>query len=211
MTGRSGTAASLGGIALLERAINYTLGSLHLVTPEAMPYPTPCRDWDLRALLEHMDDSLLALTEALGVGQVDLDGSVQDNARTVDLVTTLRNRASQLLGACTTTGRGPMISVGGCPITTGLVTSTGAIEVAIHGWDVACSCGQRRPIPRSLAEEMLELSPLFVTDADRPARFAAPVDVPPLAGPADRLVAFLGRHPHQDLPNGTASKSALSR
>jgi hypothetical protein len=43
---------------------------------------------------------------------------------------------------------------------------------------------------------MLELSPLFVTDADRPARFAAPIDVPPLAGPGDRLIAFLGRHPY---------------
>jgi hypothetical protein len=90
------------------------------------------------------------------------------------------------------------------------VTSTGALEVAIHGWDVARSCGHRRPIPRSLAEEMLELSPLFITDADRPVRFAAPVDVPPLAGPADRLVAFLGRHPYQDLPNGAPSKPALS-
>src|SRR5690349_23901912 len=48
---------------LLERAIGYTLGSLLLVTPAAMTRPTPCADWDLGALLRHMDDSLAALHE----------------------------------------------------------------------------------------------------------------------------------------------------
>jgi len=65
----------------------------------------------------------------------------------------------------------------------------------MHGWDVAHACGHPRPIPQHLAEELLLISPLLVTDADRPARFAAPVAVSPHAGPADRLVAFLGRCP----------------
>lgn len=68
-------------------------------------------------------------------------------------------------------------------------------RVGRHGWDVARACGQHHPIPPPLAEEMLELAPLFVTDADRTARFAAPIDVPPLASPGDRLIAFLGRRP----------------
>ena len=67
--------------------------------------------------------------------------------------------------------------------------------MAVHGWDVARACGRDRPVPPSLAEELLDLSPLFVSAADRPGRFAPPVDVPPLAGPGDRLVAFLGRRP----------------
>ena len=71
MTGRRASAALIGGITLLERAINYTLGSLHLVTAEAMSYPTPCEDWDLRALLVHLDDSLGALHQAIDVGYVD--------------------------------------------------------------------------------------------------------------------------------------------
>ncbi|OLB74597.1 MAG: TIGR03086 family protein [Actinobacteria bacterium 13_2_20CM_2_71_6] len=192
MTDRRATAALIGGIALLERAVNYTLGSLHLVTPEALGYPTPCRDWDLRALLRHLDDSFLALHEAIDIGHVDLDVPGGDPAG--DPVAGLRNRACQLLGAWTAAGR-DTVSIAGRPLTTALMTSTGAIEVAIHGWDVARACGGGHPIPASLAEEMLELSPLFVTGADRPIRFAVPVAVSPLAGPADRLVAFLGRHP----------------
>jgi uncharacterized protein (TIGR03086 family) len=75
------------------------------------------------------------------------------------------------------------------------VTSVGAVEIAVHGWDVAQACGHPRPIPPQLAKELLRLAPLLVTDADRPGRFAAPVAVPAHASPGDRLVAFLGRDP----------------
>ncbi|MDP9319453.1 MAG: hypothetical protein M3O94_10385 [Actinomycetota bacterium] len=45
-----------------------------------------------------------------------------------------------------------MTSVGGCPVPSSLVTGAGAIEVAVHGWDVAVACGQQRPLPEQLAE-----------------------------------------------------------
>ena len=196
MTGEPTTAALIGSVALLERAINYTLGCLHLVTPAAMSNPTPCRAWDLRALLGHINDSLSALHEAIDIGRIDLEAPEDDGDPAIDPVTTVRNQACRLLGACTSADGHDMISIAGCPLTTSIVTSTGAVEVAVHGWDVAQGCGRHRPIPYALAEEMLELSPLFVTDVDRPARFADPIDVPPLAGPGDRLIAFLGRHPY---------------
>ena len=47
--------------------------SLRLVTPEAMSNPTPCQRWDLRALLLHMNDSLLALHEAIAAEHVELE------------------------------------------------------------------------------------------------------------------------------------------
>jgi uncharacterized protein (TIGR03086 family) len=87
------------------------------------------------------------------------------------------------------------VSVGGCPVPTSIVTSVGAVEVAVHGWDIAQACGQPRPVPPGLAEELLLLVPLLVTGSDRPSRFAAAVAAPPGASPGDRLIAFLGRDP----------------
>ncbi|GAA1788859.1 TIGR03086 family protein [Planosporangium flavigriseum] len=199
MTDTRTTAASLGGTTLLERAITYTLGSLHLVTSEALSRRTPCLGWDLRSLLVHMDDSLLAMNEALGLGRVELGHAglaVHDGDRALEMIASLRSRACALLGTSAADGH-DLISIGGRPLTPGIVTSAGAIEIAVHGWDVARACGRHRPISPSLAEELLELAPFFVTDADRPTRFAAPIDVPPLAAPGDRLVAFLGRHPYR--------------
>jgi uncharacterized protein (TIGR03086 family) len=183
-----------GGVALLERAINYTLGALHLVTPADMACSTPCRDWDLRALLEHLDDSLMALHEALDTGCVDLDTGGGDRPFP-DPVAGVRDRARRLLGACAGAYHRDLISVGGCPMPAGIVTGTGALEVAVHGWDVTRAGGRDRPIPQSLATEILALSPLLVTEADRPTRFAAPVEVASPTGPADLLIAFLGRTP----------------
>src|SRR6266536_1682365 len=167
MTHDRSTAPPIGGVALLERATGYTLGSLHLVTPAAMERPTPCRDWDLRALLAHMDDALVALQEAVDLACVDLDGS---------------------------DGSKP-ISIGGHELPASVLTSAGALEIAVHGWDVAQACGRRRPIPPSLASELLVIAPFLVSEADRPMRFAPPVDLPSSASPSDKLIAYLGREP----------------
>jgi uncharacterized protein (TIGR03086 family) len=186
--------AALEGITLLERAVSYTLGSLHLVTEDAMARPTPCRGWDLRALLSHMNDSLLALCEAIDVGQVDLNPGLDPS---VDPVASLRSRACRLVGSWSAAGSRDMVSIGGLPLSSGIVTSTGAVEVAVHGWDVARACGRDHPIPAAFAEELVELLPYFVTAGDRPGRFAAPVAVPAGAGPGARLLALLGRDPYR--------------
>jgi uncharacterized protein (TIGR03086 family) len=200
MTSDRAAAAPVGGVALLERAMGYTLGSLHLVTPEALSRPSPCRGWDLRALLAHMDDALVALQEAADLARVGLDGpDGPDGAREpgdgLDLVARLRVRACRLLGAWTRADASRRISIGGHPLPASVLTSAGALEVAVHGWDVARACGQPRPVPPALARTLLVIAPLLVTEADRGVRFAAPVDLPSSAGPSDQLIAYLGRDP----------------
>ncbi len=195
MLGDHATAALLDGVGLLERALGYTLGSLLLVTADAMTRRSPCRDWDLRALLAHMNDSLEALQEAADVGYIGLAAPQDYGDPSLDPVSTLRNRACRMLGAWADAQDREPVSVAGLPLTTGAVVTTGAVEVAVHGWDVAQACGRPRTIPSALAEELLPLADLLVTDADRPSRFAAPVAVPPAAGPETRLLAFLGRRP----------------
>jgi uncharacterized protein (TIGR03086 family) len=186
------SAALAGGVGLLERAINYTLGALHAVTAAELAAPTPCRSWDLRALLTHLDESLAALHEAAALGEVSL--SVPAPRPPADPVAAVRDRASLLLGAWTST-RHAGATVGDAALTTALLASAGALEVAVHGWDVARSVGRGRPLPPALAEEMLALTPYLVSEADRPARFAAPVAVSPRAPAGERLLGFLGRRP----------------
>ncbi len=157
--------ALLGGFGLLERAVNYTLGALHAVTRAEMSAPTPCRSWDLRALLAHVDESLLALHEAASLGHVDLESGRASRRAT-------RSRPcgtgrADLLGAWTNTTR-PDATVGDAGLTSAILATAGAMEVAVHGWDVARSVGRDRPLPPALAEEMLALSPLLV-ERSRPA------------------------------------------
>ncbi|ONI84250.1 TIGR03086 family protein [Actinosynnema sp. ALI-1.44] len=187
------TSPLIGGAELLERAVGYTLGALGLITPEALGRPTPCRSWDLAALLRHMSDSLAALHEAVDSGHVGLV-IPSAGADAADLVTTLKDQACQLLGAWTSTSRST-VSIADRQLTGAIVGCAGAVEITVHGWDVARACGVDRPVPEELAEQLLQLAGLFVTDHDRPERFAAPVPMSGAAQPGDRLVAFLGRIP----------------
>jgi uncharacterized protein (TIGR03086 family) len=202
MSPLSGTTALTGGVALLERAMAYTLGGLVLVTPEAMAGPTPCEAWDLRALLAHMNDSLLTLHEAIAVGHLDLDpagGPGDPDAHygdpELDPVGTLRSRACRMMAAWVAADGPAEVTVADRGLASGIVAATGAVEVAVHGWDVARACGAVRPLPAGLAAHLAGVCRLVVDDDDRPTRFGTPVPVLPGAGPSDRLLAFLGRRP----------------
>jgi uncharacterized protein (TIGR03086 family) len=207
MTAHEPATALVAGVALLERAIGYTLGSLLLATPEHLRRPTPCADWDLAQLLDHMHDSLLALHEATTGRWVGLTAvsRAQEPVSTLEVVNRLRDRACRLLGEWSRTGPvdaapGPhaedaLVSVAGRTLPSSLVAVAGALEIAVHGWDVAQACGQPRAIPSPLADELLELAPLLVRPADRPGRFAAPVEPTAWTPAGGRLVAFLGRRP----------------
>src|SRR5262245_49701773 len=137
MADERATASPSGGVALLERAVGYTLGSLHLVTPAAMSRPTPCRGWDLETLLAHMEDALAALQEAVDMASVDLDchqrdgGAVDDR----DPVARLRDRACRLLGAWARADGRQAVWIGGRRLPASVLTSAGALEIAVHGWD----------------------------------------------------------------------------
>ncbi|WP_116949902.1 TIGR03086 family metal-binding protein [Jiangella endophytica] len=177
---------------LLERALGYATVSLGLVRPALLSRPTPCAGWDLRALLAHLNDSLLALLEATGSGRVAAPAAA-DPAAEADPVGTLRERARLLLARCAT-GAGPdVVAVEDRSVTARVVAAAGALEIAVHGWDVARACGADRPLPPSFALRLLGVSSLLVGDADRPVRFAPPVPVTGGDAADVRLLAFLGR------------------
>jgi uncharacterized protein (TIGR03086 family) len=196
MSGQAGArCAPSGAITLLASAISYALAAVGQVAPGEMTLPTPCTDWDLEALLAHLAASMADLESALRTGYLDPE---PDDPVTPDPddnpVELLRDRAANLLFACYA-HHGPdrFVLVGGLPLPAGIVTCTGAVEIAVHGWDVRAATGRGGPIPPALATRMLRLSPLLVTG--REGLFGTPVQVPAQASPGDQLIAYLGRHP----------------
>jgi uncharacterized protein (TIGR03086 family) len=186
----------LAGAALLERAIGYTRTSLQLVAAEHLGRPTPCAGWDLLTLLRHMDDSLTAFTDAAEIGYVDLlpvrTGESAEDAALV-IVERLKRRACAALGAWARHRGTGAVAVSDRLLRSDLLAAIGSLEIAVHGWDVARACGVDRPLPAALALELLDVVPVVVGEADRPRRFAEPVDVPVHARPSTRLLAALGR------------------
>jgi uncharacterized protein (TIGR03086 family) len=199
-----------GAVELLAGAISYMLGVCAPIGAAELALPTPCPDWNLAMLLGHLCQSMADLETALRTGRLDLYEPVGRAGG--DPVEALRDGAAQLLCAGYCYG-GPecFVAVGGLPMPAGLVACTGAVEIAVHGWDVSAARARagrdgassgsatpdrgtsQIPIPAALATRMLRLSPLLV--AGREGLFAVPVEVPAEASPGDRLVSYLGRHP----------------
>ena len=192
MSGDGGSRTALpAGVAVLERAISYTLGSIALVTPPMLARRTPCTHWTLRDLLAHLGDSMDALLEAAETGRVALAPAAGPDA----VVPMVRERAVRLLGAWANAGADLSVRIQDAPLTAPVIAAAGAVEVTVHGWDVAQACGRPRPIPADLAAELLDLSVLLVRPADRPGCFGRPVPVPGDSPAGARLLAFLGRTP----------------
>jgi uncharacterized protein (TIGR03086 family) len=188
-----------GGMAvLLEQAITYSRESLGGVTPGLFSVRTPCSMWDLRALLAHVNESLAALVEGTEIGHIGLRPvgiDIGNECLAGDPVAEFHEHTDRLLRGCAGPGSTRMVSIADRFLPADLMAITGAIEIAVHGWDISVSCGERRPIPTALADGILSLSPMVIDDGLRPSLFAAPVAIAPSASSSDRLVAFFGRDP----------------
>ena len=189
----AGREVGLPGVtALLAGAITYALDACAQVAPGEMTRSTPCPGWDLAALLAHLAASVSDLESAIRTGHLDQEPGPGPGDG--DPVEALRDHAANLLFSCYAHhGSDRFVLVGGLPLPSVIVACTGAVEIAVHGWDVSAARGRGSPIPPGLAVRMLGVTPLLL--ASRAGLFGPPVVVSPQASPGDRLVAHLGRTP----------------
>ncbi|WP_330253844.1 maleylpyruvate isomerase family mycothiol-dependent enzyme [Nocardia sp. NBC_00565] len=173
---------------LLERAVAYLLSVLPNLGPD-LSAPTPCRDWNMRMLLAHMDESIAALREGLAGGQVRLTPGAPLPSYAGPLH--IRSRAVALLDDWANEHPRSVV-VFGRPVPAPVLGTVGALELTIHAWDLAATDPTTPPIPDRLASELLTVAPELVPMQDRWPLFAPPID-PPTPTPSDQLLAYLGR------------------
>ena len=190
-------------LELLESAAGYALASTAMVTRYLLSRPTPCSAWDLAMLLGHLADSAGVLDEAISCGRIGIRGAAAGS----DPALRVQERLVALLAATAAAGTADRpVAIGDRELTPGMAALTGALELTVHGWDIAAACGRARPVPPGLAAVLLATAPLLVPAGIRPGLFADPVPLPCPACPGDELVAFLGRRP----PRGDSGMSSWS-
>jgi len=190
------------GTTLLEQAISYAGRSARDVTPALLHRPTPCRGWNLDMLLRHASDSLAALHEGTVTGHVGLIPIATDRDLTASPARIIWEQAQRLLAVRATTGRRrQVLNIGDLPLPAIAIECAGAIEIAVHGWDISQACGQGRPIPDALASNLLTIAPLLIPETGRHPLFSPPVTARAPASAGNRLVAFLGRRPPASAPS----------
>jgi uncharacterized protein (TIGR03086 family) len=186
------TVSPPASVAVLDSAVTWAHSCLQLARTSDLTLPTPCSAWNLGELLAHMEDSLEALGEAAEVGRIrvtDLPG-LQDPGRTIDR---LVQRACTMRAAWLARLTSAPISVGDLALGRDTLAMVGALEIAVHGWDVAQAVGHDRRIPEDLAARLYPAAMVVVSPEERGSRFAAAIEVPATAPASTRLLAHLGR------------------
>jgi uncharacterized protein (TIGR03086 family) len=175
-----------GAVLLLDAALAYTAQALDLAEDADPRTPTPCTDWLLTDLLEHMDDALDTFVEA-AAGQLR-PLPAPGRAR----LESIRTKGCSLLD--TWRADAPdTVRMGDQTVPGALVAGTAALEITVHGWDLFTTLGTDRALPVHLARALLPVARLVVGPRDRGRRFAPPRQVSSDAREDQRLLAFLGR------------------
>lgn len=188
--------AATAPVALLGQAIEFTCGALRAADAAPLGIPTPCRGWRLGDLLDHMADGLDAFTEA-SLGLVAVTGVPPTGVALLDV----RMKARALLAAWQQ-APSDAVRIADVEVGSDVLLHAAALEIAVHGWDVATAVAQAASapggqprLPTLLALDLMPAAHLLLHSSDRAGRFAAPLPVAPDAAPGVRLLALLGRRP----------------
>jgi uncharacterized protein (TIGR03086 family) len=147
---------------------------------------TPCDDWDVRTLLDHMLE-----TQRYFLGAARGEDASPPSPTPPSLITD--DPAADFERT-----RGDMLHAFGEP---GVVDKTGpALGIAfsdqlLHGWDLARATGQNATMPEGLPDAAYEVIHGRFTDDERKGVFKPEVALPADASAQDRLLAYTGRQP----------------
>jgi uncharacterized protein (TIGR03086 family) len=185
-------------IALLIRALDQTGTIIVGVRPEQATLPTPCRSWNVRALVNHVVDELQRFAEVTGTGK---RGRSADDVIGDDWIGAYRAAAGSLLAAWQQPGaldRTHRLPGGEIPASWAL--GQHITELVIHAWDIAKATGQSTDLDPELGRLALDwgmdnLKPEFRGDAAAGFHLGPEAKVSDDAPLYDRLAAFGGRDP----------------
>lgn len=198
----SDTPTTPNPVMLLEQATARVKAVMAGVQQSQLAHPTPCSQWDVRALINHMI-GVLEFTAGCIIGsppdiQPAAAESSQINEREVGNLANAYGRAlSHLLelaakpGALDNVAATPFGEMPANRIFMGTV-----LDQLIHCWDLAKATGQDTTLDADLVAFAFPVLQSGFADLGRQAGFIGPeITVADDAGLQDRLLAYMGRQP----------------
>lgn len=186
-------------LTTMRTACTSTERILEGVTAAQYQLRTPCAEWDVQDLVNHLLGTLalgaallgdVAPTVNMAPGELpdrDLVGDDAVKAYRVGVDELLAAAGGDALARPHTTPLGDMPG----SILGGFTT----LDIAVHGWDLARATGQPARLDDALAGAVLAFAGQTITDDTRAPRIGPAIAAGAGASVTDQLVAFLGRRP----------------
>ena len=169
---------------LYQRSSEWTLGKV--AGAHDLDVTTPCDEWDVRTLLNHMLEIQDYFATTARGRQASPPSPHPPALLSDDPVADFERARNETIEAFDQPGviekTGPSLGIA-------------AGDQLLHGWDLAKATGQDTTMPRGLAEEVYGLIHGRFTEDQRKGVFKPEVEVGPDASAQDRLLAYTGRNP----------------
>ena len=187
-------------VSQLKAAQDSVVAALRWAEEDQWTESTPCPDWDVRALVDHVVFGnrvfISILSGEPGPPQEQIRATRDQDAPGGDPVAAWRDSAAGLLAAFDAPGvleqsfRSPLGPMPGAGLAGVRLT-----ETLVHGWDLARSTGQQPAFDEAVTRTALDFTMhQLPPGADRSSFPFAPEQPAPADAPAiDRLAAHLGR------------------
>lgn len=157
------------------------------LTAEDKPRPTPCSDLSCHQVAVHLMESISALGGMAGVTvTMPEDGSLESKVSQMTDQTLQAWRARGL--------EGTVADPAGRELPAAFPPAVLAIELLLHGWDLAEGSGQTMEVSDEVVAYVAELAAPIIPGG-RGAAFADEITPADGAGALDRFAAFSGRQP----------------
>ncbi|UDY34554.1 TIGR03086 family metal-binding protein [Dermatobacter hominis] len=186
------------GGAQLQQVVPRLGAAIASVQPADLGRRTPCAEWTVRDLLNHVIGGAEMFSDAFGGGPVqDISGRLPDVIG--DDPTAAFGRAAERFGAATQQpgAMERVLELPFGPMTGRTFLRFVAFDLIVHTWDITTVTGA--VVPELPDDLLLEVEAFAHTVLDPLPRVdllcAAAVDVADDAPPLDRIVAFSGRRP----------------
>lgn len=162
-------------------------GVVAAIRPDQLDDPTPCDDFTVRGVLEHMISGATAFAAAYR-GTTPAEPDLHDPLGTFNDVLGDLVAAVSAPGALDQTVQAPFGPIPGDTFARFVV-----LDGLVHGWDMAVATGQ----PYEPPDELVAAADAFARQAIDPLRdgttFADAVEPAPDASPIERLARYTGR------------------
>jgi uncharacterized protein (TIGR03086 family) len=183
-------------VDVLARALEQMRALIAQVRPDQTSLPTPCKSWNVRALLDHVVADMPRFIDAAHGGQPDYSSAMPSAAP--NWAPEFARQSDELVTAWRDARDPAKMAAGEAPREFQYMQ---VAEMAVHAWDLAAPLGLTSDLDPDVADYSAEwMGPMLVpkyrgSEADGKA-FGPLVEVPADAPAYDRLAALSGRDPH---------------
>ena len=168
-----------------------TGGLIDRIAADQWTAPTPCTEWTVRDLVNHLVGMNLVLVAMFEESPMPERGADRLDA---DPAGAYRRSAAALQAVAARSGVLERSQATPLGVATGAERLQWRIaDLLAHGWDLAQATGVAAEVPDDLAEQALRFVRAQLPSQPRAGRFADPQPIPDNAPAIDRLAAFTGR------------------